>query len=121
MTTTAKTLLKDVARVKAHCLGNIGRGDLFGAMDRIEAHILATVRADDDEPLDAAWLDDRALRCSDGVVANWYFGPQRFIAVTSHRETADMFLVTVAGWERPHIKTRGEVRRLCAALGIPQA
>lgn len=78
---------------------------LFERIDLVTDHILATVRADDDEPLTDADFVNESL-------GNGYqFGriPGNVPCIQAEG-CGPVFL--------PHVKTRGEFRQLCRLLGV---
>lgn len=97
--------------------------DLAEITTPMQSHILATVRDDDDEPVTKEWLFSIGLTRDN----------HRFAKFTARREQAlsvGLWLVS-DGWKAVLIfaehssanitrglKTRGDVRRLCAVLGV---
>lgn len=72
----------------------------------IAAHILATVREDDDEPIDEAWL--RSQSRTDGLL----------LTMMTFVRRLDGYHLEVNGHESANPTTRGEFRALCRCLGV---
>jgi len=71
---------------------------------------LAEHPADDDEPIDEAWFDSFS-------VPEWPHGTT-CKTIAGHVWIDDTNTVYLEATPLPHIKTRGDVRRLLAALGV---
>lgn len=105
-------LMIDGAEQVSHTRLGIGPSPDVAAVARA---YLTEHPADDDEPLSAAWLDKCLPRSKDvgfsGEVL-WQFGP--FDTLSMYPEREDVARVFAR-----EIRTRGQLRRLCAALGVP--
>ena len=80
------------------------------AIDSTASHILATVRPDDDEPVNAAWSQDVLGAVSVEVGRNLFLNKWAQVEYGSDNESDGVFNTTV--------KTRGEFRQLCRLLGV---
>ena len=101
---------EDRTFVIASCLAVVRAGrELSSAGMRLLAdEYIADHPADDDETVTAEWLD--VLGFEYGNLSGLYIRNPRW----SRYETPTNFFTKVV----PHPKTRGDVRRLCRALGI---
>lgn len=106
-------------------LGSFAVNDLFLAMDRgfMYEHPPAEHPSDDDEPISEEWLlTVGGEHGYDGLMID-FFGPDDItMSVFLPDGANDTCHVGMGrksnGVPLDHIKTRGDVRRLCAALGI---
>lgn len=108
--------LKAIAsRVRPHAAGNLGNADIADR-NALAAAYLAEHPADDAEPITANWL-----------AAVGFTSPGAFTHTIDGGITMEWFSGGDLGqWECiigdhvcPDFGTRGQLRRLCAALGVP--
>lgn len=75
-------------------------------------HILATVRADDDEPVNDKWFSSVFEQC---VSQRYEFGTNCIMEIDEENES---WYVWSYGDRLGEVKTRGQFRQLCRGLGI---
>ena len=101
-------------------------GDKLSDLKLLAFNDLAEHPVDDDELIDAAWLDTTSLRfiTDHGEPVGWWTAPNspdraRFRIAESVCHYPGEWLATYGDCFTPRLKTRGDLRRLCKALGIP--
>ena len=95
-------------------------------LDTVSKQYLAEHPVDDDELIDAAWLDTTSLRfiIDHGDTVGWWTAPNnpdhaRFRIAESVCHYPGEWLATYGDYFTPRPKTRGNLRRLCKELGVP--
>lgn len=123
MTTTAKeltTVAHDLTVVAQDY--DVGSAAYWSCM-KASKHILATVRDDDDEPLTPQWLTSITEMYGDHQCYGWFLyhadGDGLNVAFRQlNPHASEDITVSIDPHGPVPCKTRGQVRRLCAALGI---